>query len=524
MLARVFQAILLFAVPLLLAACDAPQSSSSAGVVPEIAPAEVAAPTTAALPSSLPSATPDLQYLLDEIPPCTPVPGSSVDPCDPDAPPFEMGMAHYAPELGDEPINVREMLDGLSSPPDWVTHLIVRGTYLPGTVRCTSGDLFRLPSYLEYESSFTATHRAIKCYIDVRANAYVLGTGPSTVTVLFFKYHYWDGEFAPSTDEDPIEQDLIEEFRWQLETDIDSEFPGMEHVLFLGPPDDLSSEAWRLMGYWDLQRDEDGTVTAIHPHRDLWRRLKSDDYQTYQSTLEMTMPALTQAVTMAHEARVTEFDGRIGADTDLPMLVSNVNQLRQYYTDVGAYDPGVPTPAQPPPPCGLAVANQTANPGLMHDCFALLAAKDTLRGTETLNWSPDVAITKWKGITVRGTPSRVTRLQLQSNRTAGNQLSGSIPTELGELTKLTRLDLGGSRLTGPIPTELGDLSNLVSLYLSSNQLLGAVPVELGKPPNLEHLFLAGNSLSGCIPLVLRDVANHDMDQLRLANCTGTSGS
>ena len=493
-------------------------------------------------------------------------------------------------------MSVREMLDGIFSPPSLVTHLVVRGTYLPGTVRCTSGDPLRRAAYIQYESSFTATQRTFKCYIDLRANAYVLGTGPSTITILLLQYHYWDGEFAPSTDEDLTEQDLIEEARREIEAATIDVFPGREYILFLGPPDDLSSEAWRLMGHWDVQRDEDGTVTAIHPHRDLWRRLKSDDYQTYQSTLEMTMPALTQAVPMAHEARVTEFDGRIGADTDLPMLVNNENQLRQYYTDVGAYDPGVPTPAQPPPPCGLAVANQTDSPGLMHDCFALLAAKDTLRGTETLNWSPDVAITKWKGITVRGTPSRVTRLQLQSNRTAGNQFSGSIPTELGKLTKLTRLDLGGNRLTGPIPTELaqladltilllggnqltgtiptelgnlsnltllslynnkldgtipaelgnlsnltflalhanqlsgsiptqlGDLSNLVSLYLSSNQLSGVVPVELGKPPNLEHLFLAGNSLSGCIPLVLRDVANHGLDQLRLANCTGTSES
>ena len=97
--------------------------------------------------------------------------------------------------------------------------------------------------------------------------------------------------------------------------------------MFLGPAVDLSSEAWRLMGYWDVQKHEDGTVTAGHPDRDLWRRLKPDDYQTHLSTLEMELPTFTQAVTTAHQARVAEYGGRIGA-----------------------YAPGVPTPAQPPPP------------------------------------------------------------------------------------------------------------------------------------------------------------------------------
>ena len=36
----------------------------------------------------------------------------------------------------------------------------------------------------------------------------------------------------------------------------------------------------------------------------------------------------------------------------------------------------------------------------MSDCAILLAAKDTLRGTETLNWSADTAIDDWEGITV----------------------------------------------------------------------------------------------------------------------------
>ena len=103
-------------------------------------------------------------------------------------------------------------------------------------------------------------------------------------------------------------------------------------VLFIGPTDDLSAEAWLVMATWDVQRQEDDTVVAVHPHRELWRRLRPDDYPTHRAALEMEMPAFKQAVTAAHQARVAEYGGRIGADPSLPMLVTNVDQLRQFFT------------------------------------------------------------------------------------------------------------------------------------------------------------------------------------------------
>ncbi|CAI8057918.1 LRR receptor-like serine/threonine-protein kinase GSO1 [Geodia barretti] len=53
---------------------------------------------------------------------------------------------------------------------------------------------------------------------------------------------------------------------------------------------------------------------------------------------------------------------------------------------------------------GGAVPDAANNPGLVSDCEALLAARDTLARTGSLNWSADTPITKWDGITVRGTP------------------------------------------------------------------------------------------------------------------------
>ncbi len=317
----------------------------------------------AACASSLsnPTETSALDYLTRETPPCTPVPGSSVDPCEPDAPSVNMGIAQYVPGLGDNPLSVREMLDD-SPPPAWVPHLVLRGTYLPGTVRCVASDIFRPPSYLQDEFGDSMDKRSIKCYIDVRANSYVLGSGPSTIAVMIFRWIYWNHEYTPYLGKGQTEQDLIEEDRQQFETAIRDVFPGREHIMFLGPPVDLSSEAWRFLVEWDVQRRADDTVIAVHPDRDLWASIRPDDYLTYRSTLEVELPAFTQAVTTAHQERVTEYGGRIGANESLPMLVTDANRLRDYYTEVGAYAPGAPTPSQPPPPCGLAVPDQASNP------------------------------------------------------------------------------------------------------------------------------------------------------------------
>ena len=151
---------------------------------------------------------------------------------------------------------------------------------------------------------------------------------------------------------------------------------------------------------------------------------------------------------------------------------------------------------------GIAVPNPHKYPSVVSDCEALLDAKDTLRGTATLNWSASASISQWDGITVGGTPRRVIWLQLSRN-----QLTGEIPPELGGLSNLTWLDLSRNGLTGEIPPELGGLSNLTGLSLDENQLTGQIPPELGGLSNLTVLYLYGNQLTGEIPPELGDLSN-----------------
>ena len=188
---------------------------------------------------------------------------------------------------------------------------------------------------------------------------------------------------------------------------------------------------------------------------------------------------------------------------------------------------------------GTAVYNPGANPGLVSDCAALLAARDTLAGTGTLDWSETVAVGAWEGISISGKPRRLVKVNLSRNQLKGsipaelgrltklgwlyldiNQLSGAIPAELSNLNGLAWLVLSGNQLSGAIPAELGSMTNLDTLALNRNQLSGAIPAELGHLTNLQWLLLADNSFSAdtCIPNALSGVPQNDFGDTGLSFC------
>ncbi len=101
-----------------------------------------------------------------------------------------------------------------------------------------------------------------------------------------------------------------------------------------------------------------------------------------------------------------------------------------------------------------------------------------------------------------GSLSNLERLYLKSN-----QLSGSIPSTLGQLGNLILLNLSVNELSGALPPELGSLQNLIEMVLFENQLTGAIPPHLGNLQNLEILYLSGNSISGNIPVSLGSLSN-----------------
>jgi hypothetical protein len=101
------------------------------------------------------------------------------------------------------------------------------------------------------------------------------------------------------------------------------------------------------------------------------------------------------------------------------------------------------------------------------------------------------------------------------------QLSGhtltTVPTQIGRLTALTKLNLERSALTGPVPSGVGELINLVTLTLHSNQLTGTLPA-LDKLTKLVQLDTNSNAgLGGDIPAMPTSIRD-----LLVQNCSFTA--
>ncbi len=205
--------------------------------------------------------------------------------------------------------------------------------------------------------------------------------------------------------------------------------------------------------------------------------------------------------------------------TDLRFLVSVTEAGHPYALDLSLSERPVDLATCS---AGLVVSEPEANPGLVHDCEVLLSVRDRLGGGIELDWSEGAPIGEWEGVTLGGEPSRVHGLTLQrrdrSGRIVRGRLTGTLPSELGGMAELRRLDLRGNYLNGSIPPELGGLTNLRYIDLSDNYLSGSIPPELENLTNLGRLYLSGNRFTGCIPTALRNIESGHLETLALPNC------
>ncbi|MCY3554714.1 MAG: Ig-like domain-containing protein [Gemmatimonadetes bacterium] len=124
---------------------------------------------------------------------------------------------------------------------------------------------------------------------------------------------------------------------------------------------------------------------------------------------------------------------------------------------------------------------------------ALYNATDGPNWSDNTNWLSGEPLHTWHGVRADH-DGRIWSLWLSDN-----QLSGRIPSELGQLSRLVNLSLGNNRLTGSIPSELGRLSRLRKLILGANFLTGEIPPELGQLEAIQILSVPWNELSGEIP-------------------------
>ncbi|XAR48822.1 Non-specific serine/threonine protein kinase [Bertholletia excelsa] len=107
--------------------------------------------------------------------------------------------------------------------------------------------------------------------------------------------------------------------------------------------------------------------------------------------------------------------------------------------------------------------------------------------------------------------SQLLRLDLKLNR-----LTGTIPTNIGLLSKLTYLDLSTNSLNGTVPLSLSNLTKVVELDLSRNGITGELDLRLfpdgsSQPKtgliSLERLLLQDTLLAGKLPAEMGNLKN-----------------
>ncbi|PON67203.1 Tyrosine-protein kinase [Trema orientale] len=168
------------------------------------------------------------------------------------------------------------------------------------------------------------------------------------------------------------------------------------------------------------------------------------------------------------------------------------------------------------------------NDGVLLLSFKYSVLKDPLCVLANWNFNDETPCS-WTGVSCDGF-SRVTGLALPSSR-----ILGSVPSDLGMIENLQRLDLSNNFLNGSLPKSLFEaselefldlsnnliggelpevmpmqLTNLRALNLSDNALAGKIPSNLGSLPNLTFVSLKNNYLSGVLPSGLRTMEALDL--------------
>ena len=118
-------------------------------------------------------------------------------------------------------------------------------------------------------------------------------------------------------------------------------------VLLLPTPYTTTVETLVRSGYlgtvWFLQRDAEGEIRAVDQVRELViDELKNQWY-------DFPLSELVEQIKNAAENRAVVTEGRIGFDPRLPLLVTDANQLQDFFVSVGAVYEGDDATVLPPP-------------------------------------------------------------------------------------------------------------------------------------------------------------------------------
>lgn len=99
--------------------------------------------------------------------------------------------------------------------------------------------------------------------------------------------------------------------------------------------------------------------------------------------------------------------------------------------------------------------------------------------------------------TVPGSMEDLTKLR--SLKLFVNNLTGPFPDIWTNMSDLEFIDLSNNQFTGTMPSSLGNLLKLTTLYIENNDMTGNLLPEIGDLPNIDVYWAKGNDFSGCFP-------------------------
>ena len=134
----------------------------------------------------------------------------------------------------------------------------------------------------------------------------------------------------------------------------------------------------------------------------------------------------------------------------------------------------------------------------------------------------DVMFLDWKSLDLLGTiPTEIGYLtKLERLGLGNNALQGIVPTSLELLSSLEHLELFRNDFTGPLPDIWFNMTNLKRLVVQSNHLTGPLTESLCSLTSLQVLDIFNNLLTGTVPECLGSLALASF-QLHETHLTGT---
>ncbi len=277
------------------------------------------------------------------VPPCTPYPGSNVDPCErrdtwPPIDPYtqvEYELIQPAPSMQDVYLSIID-IEAYNSAP----HFVVRAIPIPGTTRCGTVSSFGTSFSAvdgNREGPFDHTH----CWVDLAVNEYIVNSGPARLTIDI-------GVWIPNYDQDGLDREARV---------FGDRFEGWEWIITLNAPWDPNNASWRIGWLQDLQMREDGTVVVVSWEKKDYMLASQPEFRSINlERAEVTLSEYRREANSAYQKFFETTGGRIFVGNDingnpLPSLAQDATNesLVKYISEIKVIDATEHTLTWPPP-------------------------------------------------------------------------------------------------------------------------------------------------------------------------------